>query len=141
MTSAITGYGSKFGRGDGASPEVFTDIAECINITPPQLSRETVDGTHLQSPDQYMEYLAGMRDAGEVTFTMAYVASGTGQSDIRGDFDSNSTVNYKITLPNTATWEFTGLITGIAPSELANEERVTESVTIKITGKPTFTDA
>lgn len=138
---AIKGYGATFGRGDGASPESFTDIAQVINIIPPQLSRETIDTTHLESADGYNEYIPGMREGGEVTFTLGYEKNGTGQSDIRGDFDSDANVNYKVTYPNGATWEFTGFVTGLSPSEVANNERVTESVTIKVTGKPTWTEA
>lgn len=141
MSDAIKGYGSVFERGDGADPEVFAEVAEVVSITPPQLTKETVDATHLNSPDGYREFLAGMKDAGEVTFTMAYVANGTGQSDIRDDFEADDVVNYRITLPNDATWEFSGIVTGLAPSELSIEERVTEAVTIKVSGKPIFTDA
>jgi len=141
MSDAIKGYGSTFKRGDGASPESFTTIAETITITPPQLSRETFDKTHLNSPDQYNEFGGGMRDGGEVTFTMAYVDAGTGQSDIRGDFDADTVVNYQVVYPDGAQWDVSGLVTGIAPSELSNDERISESVTIKVSGKPTFTAA
>lgn len=141
MSDAIKGYGATFGREDDTTSGTYNAISEVVSITPPQLSRETVDVTHLNSADEYREFIAGIKDGGEISITMAYLgtANGTEQEKLYGDFESGDVINYQISYPDSATWEAACIVTGIAPAELSNEERITDAVTLKVTGKPTFT--
>lgn len=143
VAQADTGYGATFERGDGASPESFTAVAEVISITPPQLSREEVDRTHLSSPDSYNEFIGGMRDGGTPTITMAFLPGDTTNADILSDFhdDASDTHNYQISYPDGSTWEFAAFVSGYAAGEIANNERITAEVTFRISGKPTLTPA
>lgn len=140
MSDAQIGYGTTFGRGDGASPEVFTTVAEVVNITPPQLSREEVEASHLSSPDQFNEYKPGMRDGGNPTITMAFLPGDLTHQNILDDYHSNSLVNYQITYPDGAIFDFSGFVTGYAPSEAGNNERLTVEVTFRVSGKPVLTE-
>ena len=54
--------------GDGATPEVFTAIAEVKDINGPVLSREFAEFTHQQSASGYREYKPTFKNSGDVTF-------------------------------------------------------------------------
>lgn len=131
-----TGHGGTFEREDGTE---WTPLAEVISITPPQLSRENVEASHLTSPDKYNEYKKGMKDGGEPTITLAYINDASHHT-LKDDLEDEETHNYRVTYPDGSQWEFKGWPSGIAPSEIANNERLTEEVTFRTTGKPDFTE-
>ena len=139
MTDALIGYGTTFERSDSASPEVYTAIAEVMNITPPPYARETQDATHMSSTDGYREFISGLRDAGEVALELNYIPGGAAQTSLLADFDSDALVNYRIVFPTSPqqTVTFAGLVTGFSP-EAPLEGKQTVSVTFKVSGKPTW---
>jgi len=64
------GYGVKIYWGSAASPPVFTQIPEVVNITGIGRTRPRVDITTLDSPDESMEYTRGLKDGKQPTITM-----------------------------------------------------------------------
>ena len=76
-TNARIGYGTLFQTGNGAVPEVFTTLAEVTNITPPKMSRDTVDATHEESPGAWREFIAGLKDGGDVSLDLNFIPGGT----------------------------------------------------------------
>jgi hypothetical protein len=134
-TEAGIGFGVLFKVGDGAATEVFTTLdVEVTNIQPPGYSREAVDATHTQSPDNFREYIAGLMDAGEVQIEMNFVPAAT---------DPVVTVllagkqNYQLLFPGVATWTFAAICTNYQPSAPI-EGKMTASATFKVSGKPTL---
>lgn len=134
---ADTGHGATFSRMGDTD---FEAIAEVINITAPQISRESVDRTHLQSPDSYNEYTKGMKDGGEPTITIAYLMDESHQK-LQEDLEDDDEHEYQVEYPDGSTWEFKGFPTAFNPSEIAVNERLTVEVTFRTSGKPTFTEA
>ncbi|ULQ45872.1 phage tail tube protein [Flagellatimonas centrodinii] len=136
--TAFIGYGSIFERGVG-SPLVYAEIARVTEINPPSLSRETSDVTHLKSTDRYKEFIGAMRDAGEVSFTLIYNPANTTHQSLMTDYEANAAVDYRITFSDDDTWQwsFKGFVTGLE-TPITMEDKVTQSITIKITGKPTL---
>lgn len=137
-SNAFAGVGTLFKRGDGASNEVFSTIAEVNSITGPNKSRDTIDVTSLDSTGGYREFIAGFRDSGEVTLSMNFTRDGF--TDMNDDFESSALVNYQIELPDTGatTFDFAGLVTAISDS-IPTDDKVTMEVTIKISGQVTLT--
>jgi len=137
-SNAFSGVGTKFQRGDGASNESFSDIAEINSITGPNLSRDTIDVTSLDSTGGYREFIAGFRDGGELTLSMNFAPSG--YFDLKDDFEVEVTHNYRIVMGNAAqtTFDITGLITALGVA-IPLDDKVTCDVTIKITGEVTLT--
>lgn len=138
MTAASIGLTSKFAIGDGASPEVFTPLAEVTAITPPGISRDMPEATHMQSPEGWREFIMGLKDGGEVSLELNFInqASPTGNAAVlMAEFDKTTTGNYQIEFPDTSTWSFTGGCTGFEP-DAPLDDRMTASATFKITGKP-----
>lgn len=137
---AFDGYGVTFGVGDGSSSESFTDVAEVLSASLPSFSKDTIDVTHASSPSKFREFIAGLRDAGEVTLEMNFTQSD--YASFLAAFDSDGLNNYKVTIPddNYSTKPnivFAGIITGIE-TEISVEDKVQASVTFKLSGKPTY---
>ena len=64
-TAAATdiGFATTFGK---VVANVYTALAEVTELSPPELSRDSVDFTHFGSPDRHREFKPGLSDAGEV---------------------------------------------------------------------------
>jgi len=138
-TDALIGYGTTFERSDGASPEVWTAIAEVMNITPPSFTRETQDATHMASPNAYREFISGLRDAGEVSLEINYIPGASAQTTLLADLDSDLVVSYRIVFPVSplSTVTFTAFVTAFSP-EAPLDAKLTASVTFKVTGLPVW---
>ena len=138
MSDAISGVGTAFNRGDGTSSESFDAIAEINTITGPNKSRGTIDVTSLDSTGGYKEFIAGFRDAGEVTLNMNFTLAG--YADMDADFEIDTLTNYQIVLPDTGntTFEFAALVTALGLA-IPMDDKVTADVTLKISGTVTLT--
>lgn len=133
-TEAIAGVGASFKRGDGESNESFAAVAEVNSIAGPTMTRNFIDVTSLDSTGGYREFITGFRDAGEVTLNMNFTRDG--YDNMKDDFESDSTRNYQIVMPDTGatTFEFAGLVTSI-PLDIPTDDKITATVTIKLSGQ------
>lgn len=131
---AFSGVGTTFRRWTGT---VWADIAEINSISGPTMSRDTIDVTTLDSTGGYREFIAGFRDPGTVQLTMNF--SATTYAIMKGDFDIETEQNYEILFPAAGenySFEFAGLVTEL-PVEITADDKVTSTVTIKISGAVT----
>lgn len=137
MTNAAIGYGSEFAIGDGGDPtETFSKVAEVTAITPPSMTRDAEEATHLESPNEYKEYVAALFDTGDVSITLNFVPS---DSDVLFAAMHAEAGNYQITFPNGIRMQFTGFFTSYEPPELLPNGNMSATATIKrSTGKPTL---
>lgn len=133
-TAADIGYNTRFGI-EGLTPGTYVNVAEVVSIAPPNVTRDTVEATHLQSPNSWKEYIAGLKDAGEASFTLNYVPSAT--EAMLAAFDAERG-NYQITFPNGVMLRFAGIFTSYSRGELTPEGKMEASVTIKATGAVTM---
>lgn len=139
-TSATIGYGTLFKSGNGASPEVFTTLAEVTNITPPGWSRDTVDATHELSPGAHREFIAGLADAGEVSIDINFVPGGTAQAALEAEkalTGSSALINRQIIFPGGSYVTFAAIMTGYEP-DAPIDDKLSATVTLKVSGVPTF---
>lgn len=142
-SNAIIGYGVLLSRGDGASPEVFTDIAELIDLTPPELARDAVEVTHTKSPGRFREFKPGLRDGGEFSAVCNLLPGNATQGNSSGGalhdyLNENVTRNWRISFPGSPveTWTFKAFLIGIQPLPPI-EDRATLNLTFKVAGEPT----
>ena len=131
------GFGTLLKRGDGGSPEVFTEIADPTGISGPGLSRETIDVTSHGSPEQWMEFIGGLKDGGEVSLDINYQPSL--HDTLVDDFDDAAPRNYQLVFPDPdeTTWGFKAIMTGFEP-DAPYDDKLSASLTFKVTGKPTL---
>jgi predicted secreted protein len=132
-------FGTLFKRGNGATPtEVFTTIANVTNISGPERTRDTIEVTSHDSPEQWKEFLGGLKDGGELSLDINYDPSET-THDLDDDFDDVNPRNYKIViLPGTDdehTWSIKGILTKLG-DEFPHDDKMARSMTVKVTGKP-----
>lgn len=133
--AGIDAFGTQLLRGDGGTPEIFTAIANVTSISGPGLSRETIDVTAHDSPDGWMEFLGGLKDAGEVSADINYDPSK--HDTLVADFDDDEPRNYQLVFPDGTTWSFAAILTGFEP-EAPYDDKLAASLTFKVTGKPTL---
>jgi predicted secreted protein len=140
MSDAFWAVGSQFKTGDGATPEVFTAVAEVKDIVPPQMERDSYEVTHHGSSDGYREYIPGWRDGTDAEFLLNWLPNNTTQDETTGllsQFNDDELHNFQIVLPDSiATLAFAGFITAFNP-ETPLENGADLSITIKISGKVT----
>lgn len=141
-TQATIGYGTLLKRGDGGSPEVFAAIAEVVGITPPQAVADDVEVTHLSSPNRTKEFIQGMIDAGEASFSINWLPSDSTHDELTGllaNQISGAVKNWQVVLPNALlTWTFPGYVKSFEPDEITAGDKLGASVTIKVTGASTY---
>lgn len=139
MTSAKIGYGAilRYYNGSG-----YTVVAERVDISGPSFSREAVDATHMDSPNGWMEFIAGLKDGGEISFEGNHLPADASQNASAGVlslFVSGALTNWQLVFPDAGatTWTFPGIVTGFEPS-LPNADKASLSVTLKLSGEPTL---
>jgi len=131
-SNAFAGVGTTFRRWGGAS---WAAIAEVNSISGPSMSRDTIDVTSLDSTGGYREFIAGFRDAGTVQLTMNF--TNATYDTMKTDFEDDAAQNYEIVLPDNSSLEFIGLVTEL-PIEIPTDDKVTTTVTIKVSGQVTL---
>jgi len=142
MTLAIDAYGTLLQVGDGQAPEVFTTIAEVTEIGGPSLALDPLDVTSHTSPGAFREFIGGLLDGGEVTFTINYVPTNATQDATTGliaDMIARTVRNFQLIFPDVGStqWSFAALITAFEPAEPV-DDRLSAELTLKVTGQPTL---
>ncbi|MFD9064183.1 phage tail tube protein [Kitasatospora purpeofusca] len=136
--AGIDGFGTQLKRGDGATPsETFTGIGEMTSIGGPSLARDTYDVTTHGSPDQWREFIGGLKDGGEVSGDVNYDPSL--HDFLVADLEDKSPRTYQIVFPDPeqTTWTFKAILTGFEPSA-PFDDKLSASLTWKVSGKPTL---
>ncbi|WPY93157.1 phage tail tube protein [Limimaricola variabilis] len=136
-TKADIGFGAVFGI-EGATPGTYAPAAEVIAITPPSRSREAIDATHLNSPDAYREFIAGIMEGGEASLTLNFEPS---ETDTLVDAFEAGKGKYEIIFPNGVKMQFSGIFTSYELGELVDNDKMTATCTIKQSGKATLVAA
>lgn len=140
MTDAVLGKGTLLKAGDGAGTEVFTAIAEVKSISGPDITRDTVDVTHMESSGNFREYISTLQDGGTMNFDINYIGDNTTQNNLKADMDAGTARNFQLLMPNTGAtlFTFTALVVGFS-FNFDIESLISASISLKITGVVTIT--
>lgn len=131
-------------RGNAASPEVFTTVANVGDMSW-GLQANVVDVTSHSTGVPWHEKLTTLLDGGDVTFPLFFVPSSSGQaghndtSGLMEDFTNRTIRNWKLIFPDQAatTYYFSASINKFQiESKVADVLRA--SVSFAVTGEPTF---
>jgi len=132
MSDADIGYLAKLGI-EGETPGEFPDLGvEITRIKPVGWSRDEEEVTHLQSPDGFKEFIAGMKEATPCEFDINWKPSQT--DPVLAAFEKKSNT-FQITAPNGVRMQFPGFVTSYEPGDLSTGT-MTATVTIRPTAKP-----
>lgn len=114
----------------------FTDVGELTSIDLLDIEVDSIDVSSHDSTGQWREFVAGMKDGGELTMEVNYdpAAHGTLFSAIGVE------QGHRITLPDggAATITFDGFISGMS-AQAPYDDKLSASVTVKVTGAITIT--
>jgi predicted secreted protein len=135
-SNAFSGVGTTFKRSNMLSSASFTAIAEINNIKGPDKKRASIDVTSLDSAGGYREFIPAFRDGGQVVLEMNFTRAGF--MDMNDDFESEDIQDYQINLPDSTTLDFSGYVTDLGMA-VPLDDKVTASVTIKVSGVVTVT--
>lgn len=114
------------------APDTYTPIARIKSIKPPKITAKDIDSTTLESPDEFDELLPGLANGGELEATLEYEKAKT--DTLYALFRIPST--YRIHYSDGSGWTYPGYINEIGDEEIVNGEIVTQTIKIKVTGKP-----
>lgn len=153
MTTATIGYGSTVSIGrlsTGANPEwVYTELDEVKDLTLPEAQADEIEVTSMQSPNRAKEFISGLADSGEVSFSMNWTPGNTTDTLLKAIRASGETVRIQFdivgftepetysgflknltraapvsgSLEATATFRISGLVTDDEPEEPEEPEQ------------------
>ena len=115
-------------------------IANLTSIGEIGVESEEIDATDLDSPNNYKEFIAGSKDAGEVSLA-GNIKDETNVEKMLALAESQSMEQWKVTYPSKATWTFTGFVKSFKDGEKTPDGLATFTASIRISGKPTYTVA
>ena len=131
------GSGTKFARGDAASPEVFSDVSDVVSVAGPGITKGEIDTTNLDS--LAMESISALDNPGEIALELNWNPQDAQQVLLRSDAEGNTQGNYKVTWSDVSSTvaTFKAEVMEFTINTEANDA-VKASVRVKITGAITW---
>jgi predicted secreted protein len=134
VTQAVVGYGTLLQRAG-------VTVLEILKIGGPAMKADMKEASNMLSPNTYKEFIAGLREGGDVTFEGNYVPkeSTNSQTTLRTDFENGTASSWTIVLAGgLGTWTFTAFVMSLTPA-YPLDDRIVVSGVLRITGKPLLT--
>jgi predicted secreted protein len=134
MSDAVIGTGVSLAYGNGASPDVFTEVEELVTLTPPPETRNEIDvSTHNAGVE---EKILGMKRTGQVQFTINYVPSKTSHAAIRTFYNANTERTWRIIYPDSPETElqFEARVQSFSVNELTTDAPIQAQCALTING-------
>ena len=141
MDTRQLGYGTCLEMGDGADPEVFTEIAEIQSFNGPDEQVNMVEVTHLKSAGAAREFLPGLLDSGQLQFDAHLLTDDPTHDATTGyvsKFKARTEANFRLKPFGMANmFSFAAIVESIG-HQFEIEGVQMQSVSLKITGPITI---
>lgn len=111
-------------------------VGHITTLGGPNMTVATIDTTTHDST--WNEFVAGMKDAGEVTFECNWMSTTT-QKAVRDALGADPSA-FSIEFPGGTSVSFSSGVTAFGFSAGGVNDKLSNSVTLKISGAPTWTD-
>lgn len=139
MTSGVAAKGTQLEWGASGSTVV---LVELTSISGPSESMDTIDLTSHDSASAFREFVAGLRDGGEISFEGNFIKGDSeGQIAAHTDFQNGQVRAWIIKHPGWAAvatqMSGNGYLTAFS-IDYPFDGKISVSGTIKVTGKPLF---
>jgi len=139
MAGESIGWGAEFWLDDAAG--ALTELAGIFELTVPNYQTDEVEITHYKSLGRKREYIAGLIETGEGTFTMNYVPGSATDVICRAAHADGATRSFRIVIPDVAgadEWTIDGdcFAKGYERG-VPVDDRMTATLTVKFTGNTT----
>lgn len=136
--SAQRTMGTTLTKTKSGSESTDLKIANLTSIGEIGVESEEIDATDLDSPDNYKEFIAGSKDAGELSLA-GNIKDESNVEKMLALAESQSMEEWTVEYPSGATWKFSGFVKSFKDGEKTPDGLATFSATIRISGKPTYT--
>ena len=142
MSDGILGNGTVLTVSDGTNT---TTIGNVLNIGGPDQTRDVIDITTMDSANLRREFIPGLIDPGEITFDVNYDGTAAGTANDLHNLQTATAMTWKITFNDStvetskSSFSNTGFMTNLG-FQIPFDDKVTQSVTVKMTGTPTYED-
>jgi len=128
---------TKTKSGEEASDLVIADL---VSIGEIGVESDEIDVTTLDSTGGYKEFIAGFKDAGEVSLE-GIIKSETAMAAMLALAESQAIEEWTIETPSGSTWVFDGFVKGFKESEATVEGVRGFSGSLRVSGQPAYTGA
>lgn len=115
-------------------------VANLTSIGEIGVESEEIDATDLDSPNNYKEFIAGSKDAGEVSLA-GNIKNEANVEKMLALAESQSIEDWEVAYPSGAKWSFKAFVKSFKDGEKTTDGLATFSATLRISGKPTYTKA
>lgn len=135
--SGLSSQGVTIAWGDGASPEVFTVIANVTAYGGPNKENPEIDVTDLSSTAK--EFVAGLVDNGEVTLSLNFDPDQATHEQLLDDLDARTIRNFQVSWSDASPdieWTFPAFVKSFNPSA-GVDAALSAEVTLRVTGAVT----
>lgn len=113
-------------------------IGNVISVSIAGRTRDMIDKSTMDSTDKFREYMAGMADEGEFTAEINFDdTTGVIAAALNTAYQAATSEIWEITFPGTATFQCPGIISDFSVND-PFDDKITMSITIKLSGKGTF---
>jgi predicted secreted protein len=131
--SAERSIGTSLTKTSG-TPAVIADLTSIGEIG---VENSEIDVTTLDSSDNYKQYIAGFKDAGEISIA-GYVKSEANMEDMLALAEAQTIESFEVEFPSGAKWFITGFIKTWKEAETTVEGVRGFSGSIRVSGKPVY---
>jgi hypothetical protein len=133
-TQAAIGYGTTVEVASAIVPSTsYVDIGEVTSVNPPGITIDTIEASHMKSPDKFKEYITGLKDGSDMTVNTNYVPGSAGDIAVRTMLGEDKPRNVRITFPNGSIETFAAYLTN-RQRTVPVDGKMTCDLTFKVTG-------
>lgn len=138
--SATRTMGTTLTKSQSGSETADLIIGNLTSIGEIGLESEEIETTDLDSPDDFKEFIAGAKDAGEVPLA-GNIKNETTVEKMLALANSRSLEEWTVTYPSGATWVFNAFVKSFKDGEKNVEGLATWTGALRVSGKPVYTPA
>lgn len=138
IKQATRTMGTTLTKGKSGDETADLKIANLTSIGEIGVESEEIDATDLDSPDNYKEFIAGSKDAGEVSIA-GNIKDESNVEKMLALAESQSMEKWTVAYPSGAKWAFNAFVKSFKDGEKTPDGLATFTATLRISGKPVYT--
>lgn len=127
--------GGQSGFGTTLSGSTTGVIVEITSISHPSIESGDIDITTMSSTNGWREFTPALKDAGELTVEIFYTVAQTNTIEA---LIGGTAETWTVTFPDGGAWACSGYVKSLGGAT-PMDDGITQSMTIKLSGQPTFT--
>lgn len=134
MSDALIGYNTEYAIETGEDTNIFVDLLEVTEVTPPEIDVGEEEVTHYKSPNRSREYIPTLSDNGNAVVMMNYLPNSTSDARILELRASGQKLLHRITFPNGVTITYEGFVKNYVIDPMPIDGKLTARLTVRISG-------